>query len=420
MLTYGLLPEEVMKSLTAVLELDSTIPTIWSPRLEQIYQDILVLSQFGVLNTELLDKPGSEVEINRLNDIGPAVDMDATGWAGEAAMGSENQWSGDTIVETAFTTEQIAKLIPTMKFKAVKFTQKALIRSFVNVMNDVVTALAHSHALKREMDCFNAISSGSQVVGKAWGSMAVGDTFNTDLVKDANEIFEVAVKMNSMAYFPGNTTVCILHPHQARDLTDDSTWFDVVKRAAAEKIFRGELVEWDGVRFIKSTVVKFYAGGSLTNVGGGGEVDMAIATGLSGAQRRWYFSTDGTYANKRTNIQPRYQFTEYGTGLALNITLDATDANAKVINIDYRNGFVEFDVKVGGTNPPTAKFTWGAVPAYESILIGRRAFAIADKQRPRIVREIRNYGLFHGFGASSDYDVKKLNDEQIVRIRTAG
>jgi len=421
--TYGIADPVIMKALTGVTELDSTIPHVWSPRLEQIYLDNIQLTQFAVINTELLNRLGDEVEINRLNDIGPAVDMEATGPTGEAAINPETPWDNSTVVETAFTTEQICLLTPTMKFKAVRFTKKALNRSFVNVMGDATMALGHALALKREQDCFQALSSATQVVSAdtggstAWTALTSTEVITTDIIRDAKEIFDVNVKLSSFAYFPGGTCVCLIHPHQFRDLTDDTKWFDVVKRNAEEKIFRGEMTEWDGVRFVKSTIVKFYAIGAATNQA---LADMATLADVAAPQKRWYFSTDGTYANRKQYILPRYQVVEVGAGNLIDITLDTTDANAKVTVINYREGWVEFDIAVGGTAVPQAVFSYGVGAGYEALLIGKRAFAIAEKARPEITKEVRNYQLFIGIGATVDYDVKLLNNEQVVKIRTAG
>jgi len=170
------------------------------------------------------------------------------------------------------------------------------------------------------------------------------------------------------------------------------------------------------VRFIKSTMCKFYAGGTLTDVTTN---NMTTAGGIAGPQRKWYFSGGG--GTKRTNIEPRYQYTETGLGSALSVsTQDAADADAKICIIDYRNGYVVFDKPVGTTLPPVNVFSWGTVPGYEAIMLGARAFAVAYKQMPQMAQEVHNYGLNIGIAATADFDVKKLNDEQIVRIWTAG
>jgi N4-gp56 family major capsid protein len=432
--TYGLVDPALLKSLTTIAELDSTIPHVWSPRVEQTYLDNIILTQFAVINTELLNRPGDEVEINRLNDIGPAVDMEDTGPTGEASINPEQPWDNSTVVETAFTTEQLCVLKPGMKFKAVRFTKKALNRSFVNVMGDATMALGHSLALKREQDCFQALSAGTQVVtansggNTAWTALTASEFITTDVIRDAKEIFDVNVKLSSFAYFPGGTCVCLIHPHQFRDLTDDTKWFDVVKRNAEEKIFRGEMTEWDGVRFVKSTVVKFYVIGATSDVSVA--EDMATLDDIDPAAnpvKRWYFATiDGTFANRKKYIVPRYQAIEVGGSLELlTIALDGSDLTAKVTVINYRDGWVEFDTAVGASSPPRATFSHStdqvaSHAGYEALLIGKRSFAIAEKARPEISKELRNYQLFIGIGATVDYAVRLLNNEQVIKIRTAG
>lgn len=423
---YGLIPEEVFRALTNAANLDTVIPTIWSPVLEQKYTDLLRLQQFAVMNDELENKPGDEVIINQLNDIGMAVDMEGlpnVPYTGETAMGSETPWNNTDIVETALTTEEVVRLTPTMKFKGVKTTLKALNRSFVNTMQDVTSQLAYSMSSKMEFDAFNALSGGGTRLGKAApASIVIGDTASLAMAKDAKEAFDVAVKMNPQFYFEGDTIVCLLHPYQARDITDDSDWEELVRRQPAllQNVFKGELFNYMGVRYVKSTMVKFYAGGTITNVASTAMWRLKTGAG-AGASKRWWFVDAGGV--QRGNIAPRYQITDFGAGPnALTVTPDASDApyKPKIVAVDYKEGWVEFDKAIGATVAPSAVFSWGSLPVYDMMFIGQRAFSVAYKMRPQLTKEITNYGLFVGIGAVADWDVKKLRTEQIYKTLTVG
>jgi N4-gp56 family major capsid protein len=411
--------EAELKALTTTVTLEATIPTIWSPRLEKNYERIVKMPQFAIQNTELLGRPGDEVIISKMTDIGPAEDLEKTGPAGQTARGAETRWNNTTAgIETAFESKELVKLIPTVKFKAVKFTRKAMNRSFVGRMSDATEGLAYSFQLKMDMDCFESLdTAASAIVGPAsWAALLVGDLFDTDKVMQAKLRYDIQVEINEWAYFPAETLVCLIHPYQAYHLQKDVDWFDVVKRNAARAIFKGELVEWSGIRFVKSTGVPYYAGGALTNVAGA--QDMVPIDGATVPNDTWMFSTDGTYANRTGFIAPRYQ-TAGGPATDLTITLDPSDAEAKITMIDHHNGIVKFDITVGGTNPPTASFAYGSVHGYSSPVIGPRAFAIAWKERPRMTQEITNYGMFVGIGGTSDYDVQLLNQEQVVVVHSA-
>lgn len=423
---YGLLPEEVFRSLTTAVNLDTVIPTIWSPVLEQKYEDLLRLQQFAVMNDELENKPGDEVIINQMNDIGMAVDMEGlpnVPYTGETPMGSETPWNNTDIVETGITTEEVTRLIPTQKFKAVKTTLKALNRSFVNTMQDVTSQLAYSMSSKMEYDSFNSLSSGGTRLGRANpGAVLVGDSATLAMAKDAKEAFDVTVKMNPQFYFEGDTIVCLLHPYQARDITDDSDWEELVRRQPAllQNVFKGELFNYMGVRYVKSTMVKFYAGGALTNVAATGMWNTPTALVPATASKRWYFQSLGV---QRKYIAPRYQITDFGVGPnALTVTPDATDVpyKPKIVAVNYYDGFVEFDRPIGATAAPQAVFTWGTLPVFDMMFIGQRAFSVAYKMRPQLTKEITNYGLFVGIGSVADWDVKKLRTEQIFKTLTVG
>lgn len=70
----------------------------------------------------------------------------------------------------------------------------------------------------------------------------------------------------------------------------------------------------------------------------------------------WYFSTDGTGAYRVYPVASRSESKHMNHRLLLNITLDSSDAGAKISNIDYVNGSVTFDRPVGKTIIPVAQF----------------------------------------------------------------
>ncbi len=434
---YGLLSDEQFRAITDTVTLDTVIPTIWSPVLERKYEHLLRLQQFAIMNTELENKPGDEVKINIMSDIGMAVEMDETGATGEAAMGSESIQPGSVsdlpyIPETAMTSEIVQTLIPTMKFKAVKMSLKALNRAFVSVMQDVTTKLAYAMASKMEYDCFNALSgtpanpAGTRIGRATPAVVVVGDKMTLTMAKDAKEQFDVTVKMNPEAYFEGDTIVCLLHPYQARDITDDTEWKDLVTHQPnlLKNVFKGELFQYMGVRYVKSTMVKYYAGGvAPTNVAATTMWRTEAALGSGTSKRFWFVAT----AAQVKKIVPRYQISDFALGgvNALTIAVDATDVSkrAKVVAINYRDGYIDFDKPIGGTAPPTATFAYAAggssVNVYDSMFIGRRAFAVAYKMRPKMAQEDTQYGLFTGFGVLADWDVKRLRNENIFKTLTA-
>jgi len=438
---------EIFRGLTDSVNLDSTIPTVWSPVLEKKFEDLLELQQFAVVNTELENAPGDEVIINRMTDIGMAQDMDGSSTIGTIVgdlgliLSPETPWNQATVVETAVATEEVQRLFPTMKFKAVKMSLKALNRSFATVMDGVTDKLSYSMSSRMEFDCTNAISGiPTAPAGNRFGGSGVATPQQItgaapmlqSMSLDAMEYLKTATKNNAWAFFPGKTIVCFLNPHQSADIMRDTDWMTLVQNQPGllPYIFKGELFNFLGVRYVESTMVKFYAGGTKTNVTVAEpmwrtptQANFTNPT-VDRATRRWYF-VKADHATPAVNIMPLYQFVEFpnGAGTTLSFTLKAVDLAKypKVVAINYKDGWVEFDKEIGSTatNAPTAIFSYGTTSVYDSMWIGARAFAVAWKMRPRLAKEISCYGTQIGFGSVADWDVKKLNDETIWKCLTS-
>lgn len=58
--------------------------------------------------------------------------------------------------------------------------------------------------------------------------------------------------------------VCIIHPSVASDLTDDPKWEDMHKYADVVTMFKGEIGEIEGCRFVESTEAKIWRGADLS------------------------------------------------------------------------------------------------------------------------------------------------------------
>ena len=87
------------------------------------------------------------------------------------------------------------------------------------------------------------------VAGKANRSaLTAADTMNVDAIKDAAELLAI-LKAPKI----GGGYVCLIHPHTARVLRDDSAWLEAHKYAAPQNIFMGEVGMLEGVRFVETT-----------------------------------------------------------------------------------------------------------------------------------------------------------------------
>lgn len=85
------------------------------------------------------------------------------------------------------------------------------------------------------------------------------DKFSIDLVKQA-------VKKLKRQNAPkiGDSYVAIIHPDTTFDLWKDPEWLEAQKYSHAEKIYRGEIGQMYGVRFVESTEAKFWGSDDTT------------------------------------------------------------------------------------------------------------------------------------------------------------
>ena len=88
-------------------------------------------------------------------------------------------------------------------------------------------------------------------------ALTSADILNVRAIKDGAEQLAInkATKVNG-------TWVCIVHPHQARGLRDDSAWLEAHKYAAPEEIFMGEIGMIEGTRFIETTNTRVIKAGT--------------------------------------------------------------------------------------------------------------------------------------------------------------
>lgn len=90
-------------------------------------------------------------------------------------------------------------------------------------------------------------------------------TIAADCLLTVDLIIAAAAKLHEMNAMPiDDSFVCIVHPNVAADLMRSEQWQDVHKYADPEKIYRGEIGQIAGVRFVQTTEAKI-VGASLVN-----------------------------------------------------------------------------------------------------------------------------------------------------------
>ena len=97
--------------------------------------------------------------------------------------------------------------------------------------------------------------SGTNIVyagGKASrDAITDADKLQVATIKDAIEVLAT----NNAPKYQNMYWICFVHPHQSRDLRDDSAWINASNYGAPEQLFTGEIGRIDDTRFIETTLM---------------------------------------------------------------------------------------------------------------------------------------------------------------------
>lgn len=225
--------------------------------------------------------------------------------------------------------------------------------------------------------------------------------------------------------------VAIIHPSVAYDLRKTQDWIEVHKYAAVEEIFRGEIGELHGVRFVETTQAKIYQGKGLSE--DARYLNVAAWTKLSAA---------GTATA--------------GEGTLYQLTIDEQPEDALVgreINIENTSGELSGTFSVAGINAtnkyvylaedPTVLVTpadgmylvpgeggkethdGGQVAVYATLVMGKEAYGIIDPEGAGLEMIIKNrdtaggpLNQFSTAGYKLETGTKILYNDRMVRIET--
>lgn len=102
-------------------------------------------------------------------------------------------------------------------------------------------------------------ASRASLVGQN-GTWATNDYFNCECIRRAM----LTLRNNKARPIKSGAFVCVIHPELAYCLKKDSEWIASQNYAGAQRIFDGEIGEYDGCRFIVSTEAKLFADTWLT------------------------------------------------------------------------------------------------------------------------------------------------------------
>lgn len=222
---------------------DTLVHTVYSREIEFHALPNMRFLQFARTRTELGTEPGLTISMLTYDNLkrGGAIEENKN-IATQGLSGSTKQ-----ITVTEFAN-------------AVSVSEKLIRSAFTDVMADVTTLLGRDYATV--IDCLlrDTALSGTNIVyaSKKDGTKVTARadldataTLKVSTIKDAVEILSTA----NAPKFAGLSWICFVHPHQSRNLRDDSAWIEASKYGAPEQLFTGEIGRIDDVRFIETTIL---------------------------------------------------------------------------------------------------------------------------------------------------------------------
>lgn len=158
----------------------------------------------------------------------------------------------DVLTPEGMTTSEI--VVPVKEqANSVQVTEYLLRTSLLDVLGDASKLLANNMAVVLDGQFRDTVLQTTNVVygGDATSAtdIAAGDGFTTKTVKDAVE----TLATNNAPRINGDYYVCIAHPHQLRQLRDDTNWINANTYMGRRQLYIGEVGMYEGCIFIETT-----------------------------------------------------------------------------------------------------------------------------------------------------------------------
>lgn len=216
--------------------LTGVIQTVYSQEVLLAAQPLLKFDQFAVVKTELNVSPGMTIQF----------------------LGYDNIALGGQLTEgTQMTTKTLAtntRQITVYEYgNAVATSEFLLQTSFRDVMADAAVLLGRDFATVVDAEERSVLETTTQkVYGGRKASrdlLAAADILDVRAIKDAVEVLST----KNIPKVNGDFYVCFVHPHQSRNLRDDSAWINAAQYGDPDRIFNGEIGRIEDVVFIETT-----------------------------------------------------------------------------------------------------------------------------------------------------------------------
>lgn len=255
-----------MKRKSQVMKLLSTMLTV------RAFADTTVATQTGVDNGGTLFADGTRIVYSKEIEFKALPNMRFSQFATQktelgiepgltiSMLTYDNLKMGGTLEEMKnMSTQAIGGSMKQLTVyehgNAVTNSELLIQSSFDDVMATTTTLLGRDYALTMDCELRDVALSGTNIVyggGKtSREEITAGDKLTVSTIKDAIEILAT----NNAPKYGGAYWICFVHPHQSRDLRDDSAWINASNYGNPEQLFTGEIGRIDDTRFIETTLM---------------------------------------------------------------------------------------------------------------------------------------------------------------------
>ena len=215
------MPNQVTKT----TNIPASIRAVYSREIIREALPLLRFAQFAKKRTDLRTTPGSSIKFTKYSNVTKG---------GKLSEGVDMQAKSMTSTEVNISVTEYGN--------AVKVSEKALQLSLHDELRESAIALANDAAQVLDEELRDVCLSTTNVIyanGKtSAGTLVSGtDVFNARTIKDAVE----ALAKNNTPKIDGQYYICVAHPHQLRQLRDDSAWINAHTYVNVDNIYRGEV-----------------------------------------------------------------------------------------------------------------------------------------------------------------------------------
>jgi len=164
----------------------------------------------------------------------------------------------DQLIPQGLSTSEIDVPV-TEQANSIQVTEYLLRTSLLDVLGDASRLLANNMAVTldgqfRDTILLNSTNvllggQGTTTPPANFAALTTGDGLDTATIKNAVELLST----NNAPKFQNEYYVCFAHPHQLRQLRDDSAWIEANKYMGRRQLYLGEVGMYEGVIFIETT-----------------------------------------------------------------------------------------------------------------------------------------------------------------------